>query len=405
MRVVKVLHKCLLETWQTMHAGRTRVLLLAVQALMAGRRLVLMDLARQWPAAQRVRAPLKALDRLLSNHHLHRERERIYAGMARWLLRSPQPIIVIDWSNLKADRSWHLLRAVVPVGGRGLPILDMVFADGQQNTPKAEQLFLQRLKAIVPEGIKPIVVTDAGFRGPWFRAVQALGWYWLGRLRHTTYVKPAQAPDHPDQWLPCKTLHAQASAIPREMALMDTARSRPWVCHVALLFKPAKGRSAKTLQGAPKRSAHSKKNAAREREPWIIVASPDLPLSAKQMTQLYARRMQIELSFRDLKSHQYGQGFEDSLTRKGPRIEVLLLVQTLAAFASWLVGLACQVRGLAQWMSPHARSKREPCYCTMRIGQEALLHHWPAGSVDQWMALLRNLPDSVIQQLSVPEPD
>ena len=401
MQAVKVLQKCLCETWQTMHAARTRALLLAVQALIVGRRLVLMELARQWPGAQRVRTPLKALDRLLSNPHLHQERERIYAGIAHWLLRSPQPVIIVDWSNLKADRSWHLLRAVVPVGGRGLPILDMVFRDGQQNTPRAEQLFLQRLKTIVPAGVRPIVVTDAGFRGPWFRAVQAQGWHWLGRLRHTTYVKPASAPDHPDQWVPCKTLHAQASATPREMGLMDTARHCPWTCHVALLSKPAKGRSAKTLQGAKKRSAHSKKNALREREPWIIVASPALRVNARQMTQLYARRMQIELSFRDLKSHQYGQGLEDSLTRKGPRIEVLLLLQTLAAFATWLVGLACEVSGLAQWLSPHAGSKKK-YYSTTRIGQEALQHHWPAGSVEQWMALLRNLPDSVNQQLCVP---
>lgn len=40
---------------------------------------------------------------------------------------------------------------------------------------------------------------------------------------------------------------------------------------------------------------------------------------AQQVVTLYARRMQIESSFRDLKLHRYGQGFEDSLTRKGPR--------------------------------------------------------------------------------------
>jgi len=42
--------------------------------------------------------------------------------------------------------------------------------------------------------------------------------------------------------------------------------------------------------------------------------------------------MQIELSFRDLKSHRYGQGFKDSLTRSGGRLQVLLLVGTLASF-------------------------------------------------------------------------
>jgi hypothetical protein len=53
-------------------------------------------------------------DRLLSNRHLHREREQIYADMARWLLRSERPVIVIDWSDLKADKARCLLRAAVP---------------------------------------------------------------------------------------------------------------------------------------------------------------------------------------------------------------------------------------------------------------------------------------------------
>ena len=55
------------------------------------------------------------------------------------------------------------------------------------------------------------------------------------------------------------------------------------------------------------------------------MASPELEApSARQLVNLYARRMQIESSFRDLKSHRYGQGFQDSLTRVGKRIEIAL---------------------------------------------------------------------------------
>ena len=28
------------------------------------------------------------------------------------------------------------------------------------------------------------MVTDAGFRGPWFRDVEARGWDWVGRIRN-----------------------------------------------------------------------------------------------------------------------------------------------------------------------------------------------------------------------------
>ncbi|WP_167393879.1 hypothetical protein [Xanthomonas populi] len=67
-----------------MHALRAPVVLKAVEALTAGCRLTLMELARRWPGAERVRAPRRALDGLLSNHHLHAECLSLHAAMARW---------------------------------------------------------------------------------------------------------------------------------------------------------------------------------------------------------------------------------------------------------------------------------------------------------------------------------
>jgi hypothetical protein len=380
MRAVQVLQKCLSDALSDMHALRSRVLLRATQALIVGRRLTMMDVTRAWPGAERVRAPLKALDRLLGNRHLQTERLPIYANMARWLVRNARPVIVIDWSDLKPDRSWHLLRAAIPAGGRTLPILDMVFPGGEQGSPQAERQFLQQLKAILPDGVRPILVTDAGFRTPWFRAVDALGWGWVGRLRHTTRVKPVDVDDAPEQWVPCKALHELASPTPRDMGLMHIAQSQSWTARLIVYGKTAKGRTHRNRQGQPVRSSQSRKNARREREPWLLLASKDLAyLSAKQLVALYAKRMQIELAFRDLKSHRYGDAFEDSLTRKGARLAILLLLHAMAVFASWLVGLACEANGVDQWLSPqHVQRK---LYSTMRIGREALLRGWPCDSL------------------------
>ncbi len=401
MHASAVLQRCLDSAFGTMHALRRSVVLGAVNALIAGRRLTLFDVARAWPGAERVRAPLKALDRLLSNPHLHAEREPLYAGMARWLVRTPRPVIIIDWSELKNDKSWHLLRAALAVGGRTLTILDVVFPGGQQGSPKAEQAFLHQLKAILPPGCRPILVTDAGFRAPWFRAVAALGWGWVGRLRHRTFVKPISAPDTPDQWLPCKALYALVRSTPRDLGLMDTVQRQPWPCRVIVHGKPAQGRKHCTRQGAPVRSSRSRKNAAREREPWLLVASPELAdLSARQLVTLYTRRMQIELSFRDLKSHRYGHGFEDSLTRKGKRIDVLLLIHALAAFASWLVGMACEVAGIDHWLAPR-RSKRR-LYSLLRLGREALFRGWLRIPIHELIEHLRHPAPQLLDQLGVP---
>jgi hypothetical protein len=400
MSATKVLQKCLGDALGSMHALRSRVLLHAVEAMIQGSRLTLIDLARSWPGAERVRAPLKALDRLLGNRHLHVEREHIYQAMTRWLVRSKQPVILIDWSDLKSDRSWHLLRAAIPVGGRSLPILDMVFPGGQQGSPKAEKRFLQRLEHVLPDEVRPILVTDAGFRGPWFRAVEAMGWQWLGRLRNTTYLKPVVAPNEPGEWVTCKAMYALAARRPRDWGSMDIARSNPLTARVVLHAKPPKGRKHRNQQGVPARNSNSRKNAQRESEPWLLVASPSLTLSARQLITLYGRRMQIELSFRDLKSHRYGQGFEDSLTRKGARIEVLLLLSAMAAFATWLVGMACERCGIDAWLAPF-RSKRR-LYSVMRLGREALVRRWSSTPLSELIDQLRHPSSQLLDQLGVP---
>jgi hypothetical protein len=401
MRATEVLQKCLGDALKPMHALRRHVLLRAVEALIHGRRLTLIDVARAWPEAERIRAPLKALDRLLGNPHLHAEREHVHAAMARWLLRGPHPVIVLDWCDLKADRRWHLLRAAVPVGGRTLTILDMVFPDGQQGSPAAEKRFLQRLATLIPHHVKPILVTDAGFRAPWFRAVETMGWYWLGRLRHRTLVKPVEVSDESEAWVPCRALYELAVAAPRDLGLMDTVRAKPWRCRVVVHAKPPKGRKQRNRQGLPSRTKKCKENAAREREPWLLVASPALKhLNARQVVALYARRMQIELSFRDLKSHRYGHGFEDSLTRKGKRIEVLLLLHTMAAFASWLVGMACETAGIDQWLTP-CRAKRR-LYSIMRLGREALVRRWSNARLVELMNQIRKPSPALLDQMGVP---
>jgi hypothetical protein len=67
MHAGAMLQKILRPVSARLDVRNARNLLLAVQALVRGRHLTLMELARHWPGAERVRAPLKRLDRLLGN--------------------------------------------------------------------------------------------------------------------------------------------------------------------------------------------------------------------------------------------------------------------------------------------------------------------------------------------------
>ena len=71
-----------------------------------------------------------------------------------------------------------------------------------------------------------------------------------------------------------------------------------------------------------------------------------------------------------LKSHRHDQGFEDSLTRSDKRIEILQVVNALAAFASWLAGLARETLDIVPIAPPiHAQALFGPSPRTRSIGQ------------------------------------
>ena len=401
MSATTVLQRCLAPALDPMHALRRQTLLLSVESLLAGRRLVLIDLARSWLGAERVRAPLKRLDRLLGNHRLHAERERIYGGMVRWLVRSPEPIILVDWCRLKANGQWHLLRAAVPVGGRTLTLFEMTFPERLQASPRAEHDFLQRLKTLLPEDVRPILVTDAGFRAPWRRTVETLGWHWVTRLRHRTHVKPVDVIDTPDQWVSGRALHplvAQSRA--RDLGVFDLVRSQPIQARLVLYAKAPQGRHHATLKGGKRRSKSSRQCARREAEPWLLAVSLSLrDLPVPQVVALYRRRMQIELGFRDLKSHRYGQAFEDSLTRKSERIDIPLLLHALAVFAAWLAGMAAEADGYQRKLNPFATQRR--LYSLVRLGWEALTRHWLTRPVQTMLDTLDSLSPEAQQNMAL----
>lgn len=363
-----VLQKCLSSVIARMHAYRVEALLGAVQCLLSCRRLILMDMARAWPGAQRVRAPLKRLDRLLSNRHLGKEREAFYAAMMRWLIRQPHPLILLDWSDLHGDCRWQLLRASIPLNGRAFTVLEMVFPESMKGSPRAEKQFLRRLQALLPEEVRPILVTDAGFRTPWLRLVAKLGWLYVGRLRGRTRLQIEKGP-----WFDNRELHPEIRSKARRVEDVKVVQSDPWCLDLVLYRKPPRGRTQVSVRKGTRSRAHaSLKAQKRESEPWLLVASPELRhLSAQQLVSIYSKRMQIEQSFRDLKCDRFGCAFKHSLTRDPNRIAILLLIHALATFVAWLAALSVAL--IHQVRYGGVKSKRPRMhYSQLRIGWEAL---------------------------------
>lgn len=366
MHATKVLQKILSAVIAELDVRNARNLFFAVEALLVGRRLTLTELARHFPGADRIHAPLKRFDRLLGNRAVQALRTSCDQAALLWLLHMPRPVLIVDWSEVKSDGRWPLLRAAVVARGRTLTVYEEVYPTAQLGSPRVEAAFLERLKALLPTGVRPVLVTDAGFRVPWFRAVEALGWHFVGRVRHRAHVRFLKSP-HENDWISGKALYTRATA--RAISLGDVAltETKRLVCRLALVRRRARGRRDLTRYGQRARSAYSRKIAQREREPWLLAASVSLTgLSGAEIVALYAKRMQIEQSFRDLKSHRYGAAFEDTLTRDPRRLEILLLIHMLATLAAWLEGLAIVTASLVA----------QPMLATRRVRHSAVWLGW-----------------------------
>jgi len=94
------------------HRRRLATLLDAVASCVSGPALSLTDIGRRFAGPARLRHKIKRSDRLLGNRRLQGEARSIYAALCRvTLARIQEPLILIDWSDLKADQSLHLARA------------------------------------------------------------------------------------------------------------------------------------------------------------------------------------------------------------------------------------------------------------------------------------------------------
>lgn len=337
MHARNILCRCLEEVLGPMHARRRHVLLQSLQALIDGRRLTMTDLSRSWPGARFSHAPLKAVDRLLSNPHIHSAILPLSRAMSAWLLRTASPVLVVDWVDLRRDGCWCALRAAVPVGGRTVTVYERIYPIKRINSPAAELDFLALLVQVVPEGVRPIVVTDAGFRSDWLRAVAGYGWDYIGRVRNNVKVRRGTDAD----WRACATLHAGAGRRAEDLGAYWIVQAKPTPCRLIRVRRQRRHRDQLTRAGQPQQGNVARQARKSAREAWLLATSlPAERSHARQVAAIYGKRMQIEESFRDLKSHRFGMGFEDSQTRDERRLSVLLLLNMLAGFTAWLLGVA-----------------------------------------------------------------
>jgi hypothetical protein len=332
MQVSAILSKYLTNV---MRKSRLKTLSVLVESLFHAKFFILTSLGRALITDAQERSAIRRVDRFLGNKSVQKERLPIYEIICRLIVGSSlRPLIIVDWSTIP-NQSHNVLRAALVTSGRALTLYEEIHPEKKYTNPKVHLRFLMKLKSMLDAGVKPILISDAGFGTPWFKAVQSLGWDYVGRIRGTKYYRIQNSAT----WAPITSLHKDATATPTLLGDIELCKEHEFKTTLYRYKGKALGRKNKSKRGNIKQTNQSKKHAKANKEPWLLVSSLLInSKTAKKVVEIYSLRMQIEEGFRDLKSTKYGFGFEHVNTRHIYRLNIFFLIAMLTAFLAWTIG-------------------------------------------------------------------
>lgn len=176
-----------------------------------------------------VKHNIKRIDRLLGNAALHTEAS---PGVESAVSRGNHH--AADCHRLVRFNARSPLAIAARLGGHRRPQYDSLRAGTSTVTGRfaaCAQGVSQTVSAMLPPGCIPFLITDAGFPGPWFRLVNRMCWYWVGRIRNTDMVNSS----NDDIWAGCKTLYPLATSQAQSLGQYNYVCSPP-VPHRAVLL-------------------------------------------------------------------------------------------------------------------------------------------------------------------------
>src|SRR5262249_15525701 len=319
MRVVNMVRELVGSCSSVVHAVRVAAVTALVEGIIRAGRLTPAAFGRALPGEALPKHGIKRVDRLLGNPKMVGDRLFFFLAIAHRLLRGcARPVILVDWTQ--AAGKHVALVAAVPIGGRALPIYIEAHPLKKLGNVAVEKRFLCTLKAIIPRECHSVIVSDAGFKGPFFQAVLDQGWDFVGRIRGTT-----KAVSSVGEVISKEQFYARASITPTELGPHGLFVRQRIPCRLIVIRKPRRpGR--KRLPPTCKEEREMRQAAL---DPWLLATSIS-DGDAACIVGIYARRMQIEETFRDTKNHRFGWSLGDVRLSTPERTAVLL---TLAALA------------------------------------------------------------------------
>lgn len=337
MRTAAIVARVLDPLKESIHAARLKCLCRVIGAALGVGKLALTALGRGLESAGKTKHAIKRVDVLLGNRRLFGDTEAVQRHLAGLMAKAGRPVLLVDWTDI--TKLWTALVVTYVSQGRGLTLCWEVHPQAKKNSSKVETTVLSRIAALLPADAKPILVSDAGFRGPWLKKVRRRGWDFVGRVRGRVSVRSQGG-----LWHDVKKLWAQARRSPKDLGMFELARYQPVEARlVSLLPKRRRGWKQKEL---PRVGRRKKRNIKAAREPLILATSLQTA-TAKEVAELYRLRWQIEMTFRDQKCGRFGLGLNAIRTKQLQRAQAYVLLAVLAHYVAFVLGAAAERAGLS----------------------------------------------------------
>ena len=288
------------------------------------------EIGKKLSSSSSVKSKIQAANYLIGNKKLSSQIPLIYQRLAQFFWGdSKELLILIDWSGSCSNKR-HTLTASIVGHGRSIPLYHEVFCESQLGSVEAHQQFLHTLNEIIPPHTKVTIITDAGFRTPWFRQVIEYGWDVIGRIYDGfSFQKEGET-----EWLSLKEVDFGGTGKARLLGKGKIGKKTKRVSGYVYTYK-------EMLSGKPHKKnpypTHEKQHSLSYRKGWIIFST--IEKSPRFMVNYYKKRMQIEQNFKDIKNRELGLGLRQNQSQTKERINMLWFLACLIIIISWWVGL------------------------------------------------------------------
>jgi len=326
MEALDLLHTHLIEECPYVHGKRLQAVMDVACALQRSQNLTLTSMGKGLRSNSKIKNKIKKVDRLEGNKALYDEISSIYFGLSSFLfkyLSSQENMpILIDLCALKDDQAIQMLSAEIALKGRSIPLYREVFQLGELSG--RARSFLLALKNCIPANRTVVFIMDAGF-----------GEDWLVRIRQGKNIKLTSA----DSW---RTVKEFIPEVPIKTKSYNDAFIMKEHNHSCRIITTRRASSTRKKPIKPPRNDKAASNAYKRsaQEPWILATNlPKEDFNATKIVNYYSKRMQIEQSFRDIKSHQFGLSARYIRTRCIYRWGIKMLLAAIVQLMFWIIGV------------------------------------------------------------------